>query len=142
MFNSNKNHYEETAKEAFRIATRLGDEVRHTMARMMGVPELNQDVIMTASNTATLLIEYAALLYRIKLKENYDEGYDFESQDNMMIEAFAKTLMIPAIAFHKIISKQDDPETWENLLHQIPFRNIDIDYYIDRVNDLIDEAEI
>ena len=140
--NTTSNQYERTAKEAFKIANDLGTEVRHAMSRMTGLPEISQDVIMTASNTATALFEYAALQFRIKLRDTYDDKYAFEHEDNLMIETFAKTLMIPAIAFHKIITNQDDPETWENLLRQIPFPGINIDYYLNKINDLIDKAEV
>lgn len=139
-FNLNNKKYEKTAKSAFKIANSLGDEVRHTMSRVTGIPETSMDVIMTASNTATTLYEYAALQFRIKLKSEIDNEYEFEAQDNQMIEAFAKVLMIPPIALHKIISKQNSPDTWEDLLHQIPLPGINADYYIDKINNLINKV--
>ena len=140
-FNNSRNKYEKISKEVFAVANSLGDEVRHTMSAMTGMPELSQDVIMTASNAATALYEYATLKYRMKLQSAYSNKYDFERQDNMMIEAFAKTLMIPPVALHKIITNQNIPVTWENILHQMPFPTINVDHYIDKVNDVINSTE-
>lgn len=142
MFNDDQNQYEDTANEVFAVANSLGDEVRHATSQVTGLPEINTNVIMTASNAATALYEYGALQFRIRLKDEFSDKYEFEAQDNMMVEAFAKVLMIPAIALHKIITNQSEPDAWENILHELPFSNIDIDYYIEKVNDIINEAEV
>lgn len=137
---SSGNQYTKVAKEVFSVSNKLGTEVRLTMSSMMGNTDMN--VIMTASNTATALYEYAALQLRIKIKDRLGSGYEYERQDNLMIEAFAKTLMIPPLALHKIITNQNDPDTWENLLHQIPFPNINVDFYIEKVNRIIEKVDI
>lgn len=140
MFGEIDTRYESLAKKSFDLGNELGTEVRHAMSEIMQMPETNTDIIMTASNAATALFEYSALLLRNKLKKEYGDEYEYESQDNEMIEAYATTLMIPPIALHKIITKQDDPEFWRSLLKKMPIPGIDIDYYLEEAEKIIENA--
>ena len=132
--------YSELADQIFDISLDLTNEAGDLMSSATGAARYSMSTIQTATNVGTGLYEYAVILLRKKLKTIFHDKYDFERNDNEMIEAFAKRMMMPATALLKIVDKANEKEWKQHLLELQD--SIDIESYLDRVQEVLEKVSL
>lgn len=136
---TNANNYSGAADAVFNICLEFMNDVMANLPRE--IPKGSLDSFQTSSSAGTALFEYATLLLRSKLRQRYSTEFDFEREDNAMINTFARKLGIPTLALHKIITKKDDLSEWKWLVLRIPIDNVDAGSYVKKVEDVINNWE-
>lgn len=136
----NEINYKDLADKIFDISLDLTNEAGDLMSSATGAARYSMSTIQTATNVGTGLYEYAVILLRKKLKTIFHDKYDFERNDNEMIEAFAKRMMMPATALLKIVDKANEKEWKQHLLELQD--SIDIESYLDRVQEVLEKVSL
>lgn len=94
---------------------------------------------ITIPSSGIALYGYAVILLREKMHQIYTDKVEFESEDNVMIEAFARKLKIPVSAFSKIIDRNGSKKEWRKLLERVGDTTL-VNEYVDEVKVAINRA--
>lgn len=131
------NSYTALADRIFDVSLRLTNEGGALMASSMQMPRYSAYTVQSATNMGTWLYEYATMLLREKMRNKFSDEYDFEIEDNEMVEAFAKKLMVPPVGLLKIIDRANIDE-WESQKDNLRSVGVDIDQYVHEVEEIIE----
>lgn len=134
---NNSIDYKGLSKEIFDVCLEFTNLTGNRMA-MSGADRFSMNTIQTATLYGTSLYEWSILLLREKMHKIYTNKVEFETEDNKMIEIFARKIQMPVSALLKIVDRNGGIKDWETILlmeNSVPMKD-----YMDEIRVIVNRA--